>query len=403
MTDQGTVNNSDDDLEIQSIAEEQKKKDSQFKMGAIVLVAVLLVVGYMAATGESEKKSDDLEAKVAKDYEINERNLTIPPPRKVRPATNNELLLNAPDLSKRQEPILIRPEPKLVLTNIDTESKDEKKARLKAEKLWQKRRNADPVVYDEKAQQLADEKGLVRRHKLDVDKLSSDLMKNVNSMTGTDVLGANNTRDKMAKRLLSAKTSGVTASYIAEKPYTIAEGKMLGCVLETAIHSALPGMTRCVLSENIFSYDGSQLLLKKGSRLVGQYEGGIQAGEDRIFVIWTRIITPGGIDISLDSPGTGELGRAGHGVYVDSHFFERFGASALLSIVGGLAASENNGDIRVAAVGDSFNKSAEIALKESIKIRPTGHKNQGERVKVFVARDIDFAPVLHLANQQIVN
>jgi len=397
----------DDDLGIPSVSDDdKKKKDAQFKMGLIVMVVAVIFIGYYAATSsDKEVEGDDLEAQVAEEYEINQRDLTIPvAPKQPRKKTKTDLKFGMPDLKpeKKKRSILQRPTstPPLSLSKADSETADEKKARKKSKKMWEQRRAASPVVFDRKAKQDAETIKRSQRHVLDIDKITSDLMSKVGSAAQGAKFGGGG-RDKMAQRLQSAKTTGITASYLAEKPYTIAEGKMLSCILETAIHSALPGMTRCILAENIFSYDGNQLLLEKGSRLVGQYEGGIQAGEDRIFVIWTRILTPGGVDIALDSPGTGELGRAGHGVYIDSHFFERFGASALLSIVGGLAASESDGNVQLRAVGDSFNKSAEIALRESIKIRPTGHKNQGERIKVFVARDIDFAPVLQLARNKV--
>lgn len=410
-------NNQSDQVDdgIPSVGDDdQKKKNQIFFMFMIFLLSAVVAILFVAASGDSETENegDTLEAQVAREYETANRGLVIPP--KDRPKKSNEdkqELLPPPDLDRKQSnAYLVRPTvavPKPTLNSTDTESAEEKKARKKAEQLWEKRRRASPIVFDKNIQR-DEERGRgtsseSKRHSIDIDAIT----KSVTSKVGTAASGGFNGRsssgdkDKMASRLNSAQTVGVTASFISDKPFTIAEGKMLGCILETAIQSTLPGMTRCVLAENIYSYDGNKLLLRKGSRLVGQYEGGIQQGESRIFVIWTRIITPEGIDIALSSPGTGELGRAGHGVQIDSHFFERFGASALLSIVGGLTSSINENDVQLTEVGKSFNNSAEIALKDSIKIKPTGHKNQGERVKVFVARDIDFAPVLQLARDRL--
>lgn len=403
--------------EIPSVGDDdQQKKNKQFLIGMVFLVVASIIVLAVAASGDDENKAEEgsLEAQVAKEYEVAQRNLVIPKKKEVKkidysapilPKANAEPVIKQPILARPTQSTISKERNLPVLTRT-SETREEEKARKKQEQLWEKRRKANPVVYD-KAQELKESESRfaggdkASRHVLDIDKLTNNVTSKLGNISSKGSLTGGANKNELETRLNSAKTVGVTASYIADKPYTIAEGKMLGCVLETAIQSNLPGMTRCVLSENIFSYDGKQMLLRKGSRLVGQYDGGIQQGESRIFVIWTRIITPEGIDISLNSPGTGELGSAGHGVQIDSHFFERFGASALLSIVGGLTAAVDDNNVRYQEVGKAFNKSSEIALKDSIRIKPTGYKNQGERIKVFVARDIDFAPVLKLARARL--
>jgi len=42
-------------------------------------------------------------------------------------------------------------------------------------------------------------------------------------------------------------------------------------VLETAINSDLPGYTRAIVSRDIRSFDGTNILVPRGSRLIGQY------------------------------------------------------------------------------------------------------------------------------------
>ena len=44
--------------------------------------------------------------------------------------------------------------------------------------------------------------------------------------------------------------------------------------METALDSSLPGQTRAVVSEDVFSFDGSRLLIPRGSRLIGRYRSG---------------------------------------------------------------------------------------------------------------------------------
>lgn len=410
MSTDNVSENSIEEEAIPSVTEDDDKKKNQIFFAAIVLLIAAggSLLWMQVDSGEEKKAEETLEDKVAQGFDENAQKHSLPQEKaRVQAFAMPTLPSQKKEPEKKgflQRPT-VQPKPEKL------ETREEARAREMAEKALQKRRRANPVVFNKQLSQRSkkDKLNATERARLNLENVTKSIVDKVGNVTNSSKLGmlsgrgSSGGRDKMASRLDSAQTVGVTASFIADKAHTIAQGKMLGCILETAIHSALPGMTRCVLTENVYSYDGQMLLLKKGSRLVGQYEGGIQHGESRIFVIWTRVITPEGIDVDLKSPGTGDLGRAGHGVYIDSHFFERFGASALLSIIGGLAASESDGDVRLEAVGDSFNESAEIALKESIKIRPTGHKNQGERIKVFVARDIDFKPVMQLARSYIQN
>lgn len=405
----------DENEEISSVGEgdASPSKNAVF-FGAMIMVVVAAgILLFMASGGEDEKEAD-LEQRVQEEYDTANRKLILPSESRAdrdrRSASDTQQQTEvyrsrAARLAAVQGPEGIEP------GQNPQESREQAQARQEAEKMWDSRRSADPVIFSKSSGNSEGGGENTRRGRststsrvsgagsIDYESLTDKIMGNVGMGKGKTT---RRDKDQMMDRLQSAQTQGVTASFLQDKPHTIAQGKIIGCILETAMNSSLPGMTRCVLSEDVYSFDGAQKLLPKGSRLVGQYEGGIQHGESRIFVIWTRVITPDGVDVALQSPGTGALGEAGHSAFIDKHFMERFGASALLSIIGSLAATESEGDVRIKGIADSFNDSAEIALEESIRIRPTGHKNQGERIKVFVARDIDFGPVLRLSRANMI-
>lgn len=178
----------------------------------------------------------------------------------------------------------------------------------------------------------------------------------------------------------------------------IAQGAMIPGILETAIESDLPGMVRAVVSESIYSFDGFELLIPEGSRLIGQYRSGLVNGQSRVFIIWTRLIRSDGVSINVGSYGTDALGRSGLAGDVDTHFFERFGSSVMLSMVdSGLQAVANSTNKAGASVavntGTDFSNAAAIALQNSINIPPTINIDQGTRINVFVGKDLDFSRV----------
>ena len=208
---------------------------------------------------------------------------------------------------------------------------------------------------------------------------------------------------ELQQKLQPTKLTGSLASRIVDPNLFITKGAFLDCILETAISSDVPGMTRCQLSRDIYSTNGKVLLLEKGSHIVGQYQGGLQQGVARIFVLWDRIETPNGVIIDLDSAGTDTLGRSGHNGFIDGHFKQRFGSAMLLSLIGDIgqyasnkANSGNKNQIQFGNTIGGTKDLASIALQDSIGIKPTLLKNQGEHINVFVARDLDFRSVYDL-------
>ncbi len=190
----------------------------------------------------------------------------------------------------------------------------------------------------------------------------------------------------------AARIEAVAAAYTGDQTFRISQGKFIPAVLETAIQSDLPGMIRAIVSEDVYGEDGSQVLIPAGSRLVGEYQSGLVRGQSRVAVIWHRVARPDGVDIGISSPGTDALGVAGLTGDVDSHFFARFGGSVLLSLIDVYGQRQSDQSIQVVSQ-DAKNASA-IALQNSINIPPTVHVDQGTRIRVFVARDINFQSVI---------
>ncbi|HEY6926709.1 MAG TPA: type IV secretion system protein VirB10 [Steroidobacteraceae bacterium] len=178
------------------------------------------------------------------------------------------------------------------------------------------------------------------------------------------------------------------------------KGAFLDCTLETAIDSTLPGMTTCVLATDTFGADGSVVLLERGTKLVGETRGQVQHGAARLFVLWTEARTPTGVIVPLASPGADELGRSGLPGEVDRHFWERFGAAILVSVIDGgveaaVQSSSRGGGTVIYNPSTTTDVTTEV-LKSTIAIPPTITKPNGDRIQVLVARDLDFRSVYEL-------
>lgn len=172
---------------------------------------------------------------------------------------------------------------------------------------------------------------------------------------------------------------------------TVTQGTLIPAVLETAINTDVPGYVRAVVSQDVRSFDGTRVLVPRSSRLIGQYQSGVQGGQKRAYVIWTRLIRPDGASVNLASPAIGFDGTTGLAGEVDSHFFKRFGSAMLLSVVGGLSAIGTGGASVV--LGGAGQSAASVAAQQDSQIGPTIRVRQGEPIRVFTARDLDFSQV----------
>jgi type IV secretion system protein VirB10 len=199
----------------------------------------------------------------------------------------------------------------------------------------------------------------------------------------------------LGARLTPTRLTGVSANVLRNQPFLLTTGTMIPCVLQTAMDSTLPGLVTCVIPQDVLGKTGLTLF-DRGTRVVGEFKGGLQQGIERMFVVWTRAETPQGVVINLESPATDPLGRSGMDGQVNRHFWQRFGGALLLTTVDGaiqagvVAASKSGTTTINTGTPESVIASS---MAGSINISPTIRKNQGELVSIMVARDLDFSTV----------
>ena len=176
----------------------------------------------------------------------------------------------------------------------------------------------------------------------------------------------------------------------------IPQGTMIAAAMETALNSDLPGFARAIVQRDVLSFEGGEVLIPAGSRVIGQYESGVAQGASRVFIVWTRLMRPDGVTIALASPAVDQLGRAGVKGKVNRHFLQRFGGSILLSVLSGginaATAAATQGSSVVVSSQSQASGLAEQAAKD-FDIPPTIKTPQGASVRIFVARDLDFTRV----------
>lgn len=200
-----------------------------------------------------------------------------------------------------------------------------------------------------------------------------------------------NSASDFASRIGGVGGTAAQARPMANPQTTVTQGTLIPAILETAIDTDVPGYVRAVVSQDVRSFDGTRVLVPRSSRLIGQYQSGVQGGQKRAYVIWQRLIRPDGASVNIASPAIGFDGTTGLRGEVDSHFFKRFGSAMLLSVVGGLSAIGTGGASVV--LGGAGQSAASVAAQQDSQIGPTIRVRQGEPIRVFTARDLDFSQV----------
>lgn len=206
----------------------------------------------------------------------------------------------------------------------------------------------------------------------------------------------------MSERLQPMKLTAASAGVLANRDMLITQGTMIDCVQDTRFVSAQAGLITCYAPRDTRSASGRVVLVDAGTKFVGYQQGVLAQGQPRIGVVWSRLETPKGVVIHLDSPGTGSLGETGLDGHIDTHFGARFGGAIMVSLIsdfGSWASSRggNNSDsIRFDSTGDAAQDAVSTVLDNSINIPPTLYRNQGGRIGIYVARDLDFSSVYEL-------
>lgn len=198
------------------------------------------------------------------------------------------------------------------------------------------------------------------------------------------------------------------AKVIANPANTILQGTVIQASLETAINTDLPSMVRAVISEDVHSYDGQRVLIPRGSKVIGKYNDQVTLGQNRVMLMWDRIILPDNQTVTINSYGGDPIGQAGVAGRVNTHFFSRFGSATLISAIGiapaaataALSTRDNNGNSNnnngynaantlASAISQNMNSSLGGVIGDYLKRPPTIGVHQGANITIFVDRDLE--------------
>ncbi|SKA40420.1 type IV secretion system protein VirB10 [Enhydrobacter aerosaccus] len=214
---------------------------------------------------------------------------------------------------------------------------------------------------------------------------------------------------EISRNLATTPIMKVKARNLGDPTLRLSAGTLVPCILDTAMDTTTAGFVRCHLEHDVYSANGTVVLLDAGTIVLGEYNSGLQQGQERIGVVWSRAETPNSVVIDLSSPAADSLGRGGMDGQIETYFWTRFGAAmmfSLLSDAGSIARAwaqsqfQQQGGNSTYIYGNMGSTTQQMAnqvgmetLRQTLSIKPVLKKNQGERVDIFVRNDLDFSGV----------
>lgn len=207
-----------------------------------------------------------------------------------------------------------------------------------------------------------------------------------------------------------AQTNSSTGSYSGTSTYysasqnTLTAGSFIPVTLLTGIDSDLPSQVICQVRENVYdSITGEMLLIPQGAKIIGDVNNGtIGAAQERIAVVWKRMILPNGYSVSLGNmPGVDSAGYPGLKDRVNNHEGKVLGATLLTSlmsaaaqIAAGNTSSSNESANQLAVSGAAANvlNAGSKMLEKNININPTIQISPGTVFNILVNQDLILRP-----------
>ncbi|AOZ71386.1 hypothetical protein LPB142_17705 (plasmid) [Rhodobacter xanthinilyticus] len=341
--------------------------------------------------------------------------LTIKPDRSAEERLKLEIVdLQAQIAALKANPVTVPDEAKLQelsakIAKLEDDARSEAAARAELERdnirLQTELDTAKLVQGDSEAEAVrAREEELARRRQeakaLSAAQINSDMVALRNESSGGSGSGAGTSGATGADafRRAGAKASAATQSEVIANPaHTIVQGTVIEAALETAINTDLAGNVSAVVSRDVWSFDMTRVLVPRGSKLFGRYDSDVSPGQRRVLIAWDRLITTDGQTVVLAAFGTDRVGRSGLSGRVRTHFLERFGSAALISVIGAVPAlaAAKYASNEVAAdtakdVGTDLGNAVGDAMTDYLNIPSTISVDQGAVVMVRVDTDLEF-------------
>ncbi len=184
------------------------------------------------------------------------------------------------------------------------------------------------------------------------------------------------------------------ASFPIDFSRTLTADRNIYAIMINDLNSELQGKVVAQIESNIYAAQGRFILIPAGAKAIGYYKPMSKVGDTRLQILWSRIITPKGVDIIINAELADQMGRSGLAGEVDTRFWDKYGATLLFSTINAMGQYKVNTDKNQSILANTYGKDlANISantLADTINIKPIITINAGTRISISLLEDVWF-------------
>jgi len=220
--------------------------------------------------------------------------------------------------------------------------------------------------------------------------------------SSTNLTGVNQSNQFIAQAQQSRPFTSYEGVRSPRTPYEIKTGTLITGAMISAANSDLPGDIVAQVTKNVYdTASGRYVLIPQGTKLFGKYDAYTQLGQERLVIVWDRLIFEDGQTLDIGGmQGYDQRGLSGFKDKVRTHFFKTLANAFLISVVNASGealvdeASKAGGSNITLNLAQDFSDTTSNAFNEyllnRLKIKPTLEIRAGYRFNIVVSRDIAF-------------
>jgi len=179
--------------------------------------------------------------------------------------------------------------------------------------------------------------------------------------------------------------------------HVLFEGTILEAVLTNRLAGSFAGPVNCMVTTNVYSHDHNLLMIPQGSRVLGEAKRVAEQAQQRLAVVFHRIIMPDGYSVNLDQfLGLDQAGATGLKDQTDHHYLEVFGTSVALGVLAGFsqfgtgsALTAGGLDSYRQGVAGQLSQNSSTILSRQLNRLPDITIREGQRVKIILMKDLE--------------
>ena len=194
--------------------------------------------------------------------------------------------------------------------------------------------------------------------------------------------------------------------------FELKTGHIIHGIMVTGVNSDLPGQVLGQISRNVYdTVTGKHLLIPMGTKIYGIYDSNVTYGQNRLLLVWQRLVFPNGYTLELENiQGADLMGQAGFKGKVNNHFLKLLRSVLLSSAITAATSRLDNVNVNVdtgsksrvsigtgaSAASEKIQSIGEKLVEKDLNRQPTIYVKKGYKFNIIVNKDIVLVPYSQL-------